>query len=81
MKIYKKLPGFKIIITCTALIIIRLFFINAECLAEGNKNPAVNIQEQIFQFQAVPEGKMITHDYIIENGGSALLRIEKVKTA
>ncbi len=44
------------------------------------KRPLAVIQEQTYKFVQVVEGSMVTHDFIIQNKGTAPLVIEKVKT-
>ncbi len=44
------------------------------------KRPLAVIPEQTYEFEPVLEGSMVTHDFIIQNKGTAPLVIEKVKT-
>lgn len=59
-----------------------IFFIIYPVAAENSaeKRPLVVIPEQTYEFVPVVEGSMVTHDFIIQNKGTALLVIEKVKT-
>lgn len=42
--------------------------------------PVAVMAERTYTFDAVPEGTEVRHDFVIENHGSAPLRIIKVKT-
>lgn len=51
---------------------------DAENTADGV--PEISIAEKSFQFENVPAGQTVTHDFVVVNKGSALLRITRVKT-
>ena len=42
--------------------------------------PELYIPDKIHQFDNVPAGRTVTHDYIVHNKGTATLRITRVKT-
>lgn len=42
--------------------------------------PELFIPEKSYQFENVPAGQTITHDFVVFNKGSALLHITRVKT-
>ena len=42
--------------------------------------PELYIPDKSFKFENVPAGQTVTHDFIIHNRGTALLRITRVKT-
>ena len=42
--------------------------------------PELFIPEKSYQFENVPAGQTVTHDFVVLNKGSALLRITRVKT-
>jgi len=42
--------------------------------------PVAEVSAPEFQFESVPEGTKVTHDYIIYNKGSEPLRVLKVRT-
>ncbi|MBW1643388.1 MAG: DUF1573 domain-containing protein [Deltaproteobacteria bacterium] len=44
------------------------------------KRPLAVIQDQTYEFASVVEGSLVTHDFIIQNKGTAPLVIKKVKT-
>jgi len=44
------------------------------------KRPLAVIPEQTYEFVSVLEGSLVTHDFILQNKGTAPLVIEKVKT-
>lgn len=46
----------------------------------AEKRPLAVIPEQTYEFVPVVEGSLVTHDFIIQNKGTAPLVIEKVKT-
>ena len=43
-------------------------------------DPELYIPDKSFKFENVPAGQTVTHDFIIHNRGTALLRITRVKT-
>jgi len=51
---------------------------DAENAADGV--PEIFVPEKSYQFENVPAGQMVTHDFVVLNKGSALLRITRVKT-
>ena len=59
-----------------------IFFTTYTVAAENSaeKRPLVVIPEQTYEFVPVVEGSLVTHDFIIQNKGTAPLVIEKVKT-
>ncbi len=66
-------------IACWLIIfILSLSFITVH--SEEIKGPIALIAKPVFTFNPVPEGKEITHDYLIENKGNSVLNIEKIKT-
>lgn len=42
--------------------------------------PAAVMPERVYTFETVPEGTEVRHDFVIENHGTAPLRIIKVET-
>jgi len=44
------------------------------------KAPQAVLPEQIFEFEPVLEGTTVTHDFILQNKGTAPLVIHKIKT-
>lgn len=42
--------------------------------------PVLFLPETSFQFENVPAGQSVTHDFLVQNKGTALLRITRVKT-
>ena len=42
--------------------------------------PALYIPHKSHQFENVPAGQTVTHDFIVHNKGTATLRITRVKT-
>jgi len=52
-------------------------------LAQGTDKPgtpSVYVPEPLFQFDPVVSGKNVSHDYIVQNRGTAELEITSVKT-
>ncbi len=49
-----------------------------EASAEGQ--PIAVLPEIRYEFEPVPDGTQIHHDFIIQNKGTATLKIEKVRT-
>ncbi len=45
------------------------------------KVPKAVVDQKEFGFDSVPEGIMVTHNFILKNTGDAVLKIENVKTA
>ena len=52
----------------------------ADAKNSTEKRPLAVIPEQTYEFIPVVEGSLVTHDFIIQNRGTATLVIEKVKT-
>ena len=42
--------------------------------------PKLFVPEKNYQFESVPAGRTVTHDFIVYNNGTALLRIIRVKS-
>lgn len=42
--------------------------------------PAAVFSQPSFQFESALEGQAVEHDFVVQNKGSADLRIEKIKT-
>ena len=42
--------------------------------------PIAFLSETKYEFEAVPEGSQVVHDFILKNTGSAPLHVEKVLT-
>ncbi len=40
--------------------------------------PKAVVPEPVYQFENVPEGQKVSHEYVIKNGGDSLLKIVKV---
>lgn len=66
-------------IVCWLIVFIWSFFI-ITVNSEEIKEPIALIAKPAFTFNPIPEGKKITHDYLIENTGNSVLNIEKIKT-
>jgi hypothetical protein len=49
-------------------------------IAVAADEPVAFAPEGIYTFESVPEGTKITHEFIIQNKGTAPLNIENVKT-
>ncbi len=47
----------------------------------GASAPVAFLPEKIFEFKPTLGGKEVVHDFVVQNKGDALLKIEKVKTA
>jgi hypothetical protein len=45
----------------------------------GTSFPKIIIEEKVFDFKPIYEGKPIVHTFIVKNGGNDVLVIEKVK--
>ena len=59
-----------------------LFYTTGSFGAENKtlKSPSVFIPESRYTFAQVVDGTEITHDFIVQNKGADLLKIEKVRT-
>lgn len=42
--------------------------------------PVLFLPENSYRFESVPAGQSVTHDFVVYNRGTALLRITRVKT-
>ena len=51
-----------------------------EILRISLKQPVAYLPAPLYQFDTVPEGQVVTHDFIVQNRGSARLDIQRVKT-
>ena len=71
-----KLKTLGIVLCC--MIFFTIYPVAAMNSAE--KRPLAVITEQTYEFVPVVEGSLVTHDFIIQNKGTAPLVIEKVKT-
>jgi hypothetical protein len=71
-----KLKTLGIVLGC--MIFFTTYTVAAKNSAE--KRPLAFIPEQTYEFVPVVEGSLVTHDFIIQNKGTAPLVIEKVKT-
>jgi hypothetical protein len=47
-------------------------------LASAQGAPRMQLYETAFDFKDVPEGSVVSHDFIVWNTGNAVLRIEQV---
>ncbi len=43
--------------------------------------PSIHVAESAFQFATVVSGQDVSHDYLLQNRGTAPLKISRVKTA
>jgi hypothetical protein len=59
-----------------------LFFQTGSFGTENNtlNVPPIFVPETLYKFDPVLEGTEITHDFIVQNKGTAPLKIEKVRT-
>ena len=60
-----------------------LVLIPLSAFAQGADNPgtpSVYVPEPLYQFEPVVSGKNVSHDYIVQNKGTAELEITSVKT-
>ena len=68
------------------LVYLFLFAIAVVCLggsipdAASEDLPIAYVPEDTYEFETVPEGTQVTHEFKIQNKGTAPLRIEKVRT-
>lgn len=53
---------------------------SAETLQGSLKQPLAHLPAVRYEFAPVIEGQEVTHDFVIQNKGSAPLEIQKVKT-
>ena len=51
-----------------------------EILQVSLKLPIIHLPARRYEFEPVLEGRQVTHDFVVQNKGSALLEIQKVKT-
>jgi len=70
----------KLKVTMTALCCLLVFAIHSGAENMTKEKPAAFLPERIFEFEPVVEGSLITHDFIIQNKGTAPLVIHKVRT-
>ena len=48
--------------------------------ADNPRTPSVYVPEPIYHFEPVVSGQDVSHDYIVQNKGTAELEITSVKT-
>ena len=63
---------------------ILLVLIPFAAFAQNTDNPGtpkIHVPETAFQFNSVVSGQDVIHDYILQNRGTAPLKISRVKTA
>ncbi len=65
--------------SCWAVIFWCLFLILVPDCLIASPFPKIIIDEKVFNFKSVYEGEPIIHTFIVKNGGSGALVIEKVK--
>ncbi len=53
---------------------------SAEDVPTTEQSPSAFLPETRYTFESTPEGTELTHDFVVQNRGSAPLIIEKVKT-
>jgi len=61
-----------------------LVLIPCVALAQNTDNPgtpAIHVPQPAFQFDTVVSGQDVSHDYLVQNHGTAPLLISRVKTA
>jgi len=65
-----------------AFVFVILFFQTGSFGAEDTppNSPSVFVPENRFKFDPVLDGTEITHDFIVQNKGTAPLKIEKVRS-
>lgn len=47
---------------------------------QGTDMPQISVKEKIHDFGTAVEGEKITHDFVLQNRGTSVLEIQKVKT-
>ena len=55
-------------------------FVSFGTESEIKKFPSAFFPEHSYEFDQVVDGTQVMHDFIIQNNGTALLKIEKIKT-
>jgi hypothetical protein len=68
----------KIIVPINFLLLLMLIA-GSQSLAQTS--PVAFLPERKYEFEAVPEGSEVVHDFILKNTGTAPLHIKKVRTA
>jgi len=58
--------------------IILILFVVFCMVHQGLAQPLLMVDHPVFTFESVPEGVHVTHDFIIQNKGDSLLKIDKV---
>ncbi len=61
------------------LIIVALFFILSLPTYPADAQPKAVISNPVFTFETVPDGVVVSTDFIIKNMGDTLLHITRVK--
>ena len=47
---------------------------------QDQPNPSVFFPETSYEFSAVLDGAKVVHEFVIQNKGTAILKVERVKT-
>ncbi len=64
------------------LLVLALFMTAGACYAEESADgtPTAVAPDPVYEFKPVLEGEEVVNDFVIQNKGTAPLRIERVKT-
>ncbi|OQX63552.1 MAG: hypothetical protein B5M56_02530 [Desulfococcus sp. 4484_241] len=68
---------------CAVLMLTFAAFAFAACRADASPaaksgTPSAVVEEKVYKFSTVPEGTDVTHDFVIKNTGTAVLKINRV---
>ena len=68
--------------TCSALSVVLLMtlFAAASANAQDDQDPRVFFPSTQYEFASVLDGDRVVHDFIIQNKGTAVLTVDRVKT-
>ena len=71
-----------LIISVTFTILFTLFFISNVKAEKGHSTtlPQLTVQENMYDFGLAVEGEKVIHDFVLQNKGTSVLEIKKVKT-
>ena len=60
------------------IILIAILFVHLCLPYQGLAQQKLEVENPIYTFEQVPEGLLVTHEFILKNTGDTLLKIEKV---
>jgi hypothetical protein len=67
-------------VTVLALVLFLTLLAAVSFGSQDQPNPTAFFPETAYEFSSVLDGSKVVHDFVIQNKGTATLKVEKVKT-